>query len=253
MAASLVAALFSLRSIEGAIPGRAAILGLATDGTAFLIGTANGAYTSPDGHTWSRLQSMDGPTLVAGAEGGAVLLNGGKLFESDDLRRLRPLPGEVTVAAALAVSPSGVIYFATGSGRFFTTTKGGRPHEIEAEGGPDEVLALAAGAGSPPPLLAGGLTSGLWRSEDGGTRWSRILGTPTRAAMLDRRTPGRGFIATAGGVLVSADGREWEFTDLRSPVESLAQTQDSYFALTADRLVYRSPDGLEWRPLTLER
>ncbi|MEX2552750.1 MAG: hypothetical protein WD627_07100 [Actinomycetota bacterium] len=250
MAGSLVAALLSLRSIEGAIPGKAAILGFATDGRAFLIGTANRAYTSLDGRTWSAVEGLEGPTLLAGGESGAVLLNGGKLYRSEDLRTLTPLPGEAREAAALAAGPTGEIYLATGSGRFFRAAADGKPREIEGDRGPDEVLALAAGEGSPPPLLAGGLNSGLWRSDDGGARWSRILGTPTRAAMLDRQVAGRGFIATAGGVLVSADGRRWEFTDLRDAVEALAQTQDMYFAITAERLVYESPDGLEWKPLS---
>ena len=253
IAGSLVAALFSLRSLEGAIPGKAAILGFATDGRAFVIGTANRAYTSLDGRTWSAVQGLEGPTLVAGGESGAVLLNGGKLYRSEDLRTLNPLPGEAGEAAALAVASTGEIYLATGAGRFFRAAATGRPQEIEGDRGPDEVLALAAGEGSPAPLLAGGLTSGLWRSDDGGARWSRILGTPTRAAMLDRQVAGRGFIATAGGVLVSTDGRQWEFTDLRDAVEALAQTQDSYFAITAARLVFQSPDGLEWRQLTRER
>lgn len=253
MAGSLVAALLSLRSMEGAIPGKAAILGFATDGRAFLIGTANRAYTSLDGRTWSAVQGLEGPTLVAGGESGAVLLNGGRLYRSEDLRTLTLLPGEAGEAAALAAAPTGEIYLATGPGRFFRAAANGKPQEIEGDPGPDEVLALAAGEGSPAPLLAGGLTSGLWRSDDGGARWSRILGTPTRAAMLDRQVAGRGFIATAGGVLVSTDGRLWEFTDLRDAVEALAQAEGSYFAITAGRLVFQSADGRAWRPLTQER
>jgi photosystem II stability/assembly factor-like uncharacterized protein len=187
---------------------------------------------------------------VAGEGSSAVLVNRGRLYRSDDLESVRPLVAEVGDAAALAVASDGGIYLATGSGRFFRTAGQGQPEEIEAKGGPDEVLALAA---APPTLLAGGLTSGLWRSEDSGASWGRILGTPTRAVMFDRRGAGRSFIATAGGVLASEDGRQWEFTGLRDPVETLAQTPDSYFAITAERLVYQSADGVNWRPLVLER
>jgi hypothetical protein len=108
------------------------------------------------------------------------------------------------------------------------------------------VLAFAVGAADRPLMLAGGLSSGLWRSEDGGSHWERILGTPVRAALVDRREAGRLMIGTAGGVLTSTPTRPWEFTDLRVAVEALTQTGDGYFAVTADRLLYQSGDGLKW-------
>jgi hypothetical protein len=70
--------------------------------------------------------------------------------------------------------------------------------------------------------------------------------------MIDQRSGGRTFLATAGGILVSRDARTWEFTDLREPVEAIAQTAESYFAVTAARLVYESSDGQGWRPLVLD-
>ena len=256
---TIVVALFSLRSIEGAVPGKSAILGLASDGKSFLIGTADGAFTSVDGRRWSRVDGIRGETLVAGAgEGAAVLVNGGSLYTSDDLATLAPLADDVPEASALAAGPSGEVYLATAEGRFYKRSGDG-PFEMlpEAEG-PEDPLALAAGPSSPPivgapsVLMAGGLSSGLWRSADDGARWRKILGTPTRAVMIDRRTAGRTFLATAGGILVSSDARTWEFTDLREPVETLAQTGESYFAITAARLLYASSDGQKWRALALD-
>ncbi|HYN98858.1 MAG TPA: hypothetical protein VEU28_04220, partial [Actinomycetota bacterium] len=87
---------------------------------------------------------------------------------------------------------------------------------------------------------------GLWHSEDGGSTWSRSLETPIRAAMFDHARPGRRVIGTAGGVLWSTATRPWQFTDLRVPVEALAQTADGYFAMTAERLLFESSDGVRW-------
>jgi hypothetical protein len=257
-AGSLVVAMFSLRSIEGAVPGTSAILGLATNGAAFLVGTGDGAYTSRDGRRWARVEGIEGRTLVTGSGDGAVVLNGSALYTSGDLATLAPLAGDVPEASALAAGPSGEVYLATRESRFFKKT-GEEPLEKlpEAEG-PEDPLALAAGpntppiVGAPPVLMAGGLSSGLWRSADEGARWSKILGTPTRAVMIDQRTAGRTYLATAGGILVSSDARTWEFTDLREPVETLAQTAESYYAVTAARLLYASPDGQKWSALALD-
>lgn len=249
---SLVAALINSREIEGSIPGKAAILGLAVAPQGFLIGTADGALFSSDGTAWSRVDGFTGTTLVANGNLGALVLNGGRILESADLEAFADRGAAVDAAVSLAGNSGGDVFLATGNGRFFLGGFGGEPMELAAQGGPQDVISLAV-AETSPTLLAGGLTSGLWRSEDGGLAWTRLLGTPTRSALLDNRTSGRGFIATAGGVLTSRDGRQWSFTDLRESVEALAQSPNAYYAITASRLLYKSSDGLTWKAQVLTK
>lgn len=246
LAGSLVVAVLTTRQVEGSVPGKAAILGMAVVPDGFLIGTAGGAFSSRDGATWIRVKRFSGATLVANAAAGALALNGGRIYETADLESFSPRGKAVAGAVALAGNASGEIFLATGDGRFFRSGPGGTPVEIAARGGPPDVVTLAVFPGS-NQLLAGGLSSGLWRSAGGGVVWTRVLGTPTRSALLDGRFPGRGLIATSGGVLVSQDGRQWSFTDLREPVEALSQSPTGYFALTASRLLYESADGLTWQ------
>lgn len=250
---SLVAALVNSRAVKGSIPGKAAVLGLAVTPSGYLIGTAGGALFSAEGNSWARIPDFSGTTLVANNGSGAVLVNGGAVYGTRDLTtfaKVGAAPDGVVGVVGVSANGAAELYFATGTGRFFRGAGGQAPLEIQAQGGPEDVVTLSV-AGPAPTLLAGGLTSGLWLSADGGLAWTRLLGTPTRSALLDNRQAGRTFIATAGGVLTSADGREWNFTDLREPVEALAQSPDAYWAIAASRVLYESADGLTWRAKTL--
>jgi photosystem II stability/assembly factor-like uncharacterized protein len=241
-----MAAVVNGRRIEGSVPGSAPILGLAATPQGFVIGTSGGVLTSDDGKTWTPVDEFSGSSLVAAAGSEVVVLNDGVLFRSSDLQTFTEVQGGLGSGTALTGTPEGNLYLARGPEDLLELDLEGGSQPVQIVEGPPEMLALAAGDGERPVMLAGGLSAGLWRSEDGGSRWSRILGTPIRSALVDRREPGRLMIGTAGGVLTSTPTRPWDFTGLRVAVEALAQTADGYVAVTADRLLYRSADGLEW-------
>jgi hypothetical protein len=247
---SMVAAVVKGARVKGSVPGKGAILGLAVTGDGFLIGTSEGLLTSADGRTWTRVDGFSGETLVAGTGRGAVLYNDGELFYADR-GKFAEATAELAGASALTSTPDGTVYAARGR-ELVVLAPDGKRRTVEFDQGPPRILALAVGdTGS--ELMAGGLSTGLWRSDSGGKEWTRILETPIRAALIDRGKPGRRLIGTAGGVLWSTETRPWQFTDLRVPVESLAETPDGYFAITADRLLYESEDGLEWKVRILQQ
>ena len=243
---SMIAAVVKGARVKGSVPGKAAILGLAATQDGFLIGTADGVLTSSDGSTWTALEGFEGESLVAGAGPGAAALSSGALYRFSDLDSFRAAPPGLSGVTALTGLPDGTVFVARGREVLRIDTDGSRS-PVAFDEGPEEILALAIGEGANPEMLAGDLSSGLWRSEDQGRTWERILETPIRAALVDRAEPGRRLIGTAGGVLWSTETQPWQFTDLRVAVEALAETDDGYLAITSDRLLFESSDGLEWK------
>lgn len=240
LAGSVVLAVVNARRLEGTVPGKAPILGLAATADGFLAGTAGGLLSSTDGVAWEPVERFDGETLVAGSGSTVALVNGGKVSVTSDLEEFAPVPGEVENATALTVTPNGRMWVAAGAERLLTGDSAGlEPSEAPRRGGPREVLSLGARDGE---LLAGGLSSGLWRYD--GT-WQRILGTPIRAILVDPASPDRYLLGTSAGVLVAGRTAP-EFTDLRLPVEALTESDGTYFAITGDRLLYESQDGVTW-------
>ncbi len=243
---SVVVAVVKGARIQGSVPGKGAILGLAVWSEGYVIGTSDGLLTSSDGKDWSPVPSFDGETLVAGAGSEVVAVSGNKLFRSAGSKGFSAVEESLPAVRALSGTGDGTAYLAADSMKIVRVARGGEPVAGEFEDGPPQILALSV-ADDGATMLAGDLNTGLWRSEDAGTEWTRILQTPIRAALVDRATPGRQLIATAGGVLWSTRADPWQFTDLRVGVEALAQSADGYFAVTADRLLFESEDGLSWR------
>lgn len=243
---SMVAAVVKGARVKGSVPGKAAILGLAATEDGFLIGTADGVLTSSDGSTWTAVDEFSGESLVAGTGSGVALWSSGTLYRSADLENFTEAVPDLKGLTALTGLTDGTVLGARGR-ELILVGADGDPKSVDFEDGPREILALAAGEGSADEMLAGNLSSGLWRSEDEGRSWERILETPIRAALLDRAEPGRRLIGTAGGVLWSTVTEPWQFTDLRVPVEALAETENGYLAITSDRLLFESRDGLEWK------
>ncbi len=245
---SIVAAVVNGRRLQGSVPGKAPILGLAVSPNGFLIGTSDGVLSSSDGSSWKRVPGFEGESLVAGSGSTIAVVSGGALSVTSDLAVFRPVSGDLDRPTALTVTSQGQIWVADESGVHFTGEGPGLPNPVPLEGGPGEVLSLGVQSGDAddrPTILAGGLSSGLWRSDDGGMKWQRILGTPTRAILVDPAEAERYFIGTAGGVL-AASRTTPEFTDLRLAVEALAESEGTFYAITAERLVYESKDGLKW-------
>lgn len=247
---SMLAAVVKGARVKGSVPGKGAILGLAVTGDEYLIGTSEGLLTSSDGRTWAAVKGFPGETLVTGTGEGAVVYADETLYRSDGTGFSEVVP-DLPGLSALTSTPDGTVYAARGK-EILVLAPDGEQRMIEFEKGPPRILALAVGA-THSELLAGGLSTGLWRSENRGEDWNRILETPIRAALIDRAKPGRRLIGTAGGVLWSTETLPWQFTDLRVPVESLAETPEGYFAITADRLLYESEDGLEWKVRILQQ
>lgn len=243
---SMIAAVVKGARVKGSVPGKAAILGLAATEDGFLIGTADGLLTSSDGSTWTAVDEFSGESLVAGAGSGVALLSSGTLYRSADLENFTEAVPDLRGVTALTGTYEGTVLAARGR-EILRIGPDGPQEPVEFERGPREILALAVGEDVSNEMLAGDLSSGLWRSEDDGRNWERILETPIRAALVDRAEPGRRLIGTAGGVLWSTETQPWQFTDLRVAVEALAETDDGYLAITSDRLLFESSDGLEWK------
>lgn len=243
---SMIAAVVKGARVKGSVPGKAAILSLAATQDGFLIGTADGVLTSSDGSTWTAVDEFSGESLVAGAGPGVALLSAGTLYRSADLENFTEDVPDLKGVTALTGTSDGTVHAARGR-EILRIGPDGLQEPVEFEKGPREILALAVGKGSSNEMLGGDLSTGLWLSEDGGRSWERILETPIRAALVDRVEPGRRLIGTAGGVLWSTETEPWQFTDLRVAVEALAETEDGYLAITSDRLLFESSDGLEWK------
>lgn len=242
LAISLGVALVSFRTIEGSVPGRGPVLGLAVTARSYLVGTSTGVFASDDGVRWSRLSEFSGGALVAQASGEVLVLTGGDLYRGEGLSGLSVVASGLPEATALAGDASGRAWL-SGEGQLLVVERDGSRRSVEYEQGPEGVVALSVTEENPVRLYAGGISSGLWVSQDGGHTWEQVLQTPVRAVASngDRR-----FIGTAGGVLHSTPVQPWEFTDLRLSVEALARADGEFAAVTADRLVYRSADGIEW-------
>ncbi|HEX2052689.1 MAG TPA: hypothetical protein VHJ78_03045 [Actinomycetota bacterium] len=244
---SVVAAVLNARRLEGSVPGKAPILGLAATPEGFLIGTANGVLSSADGREWRRVAGFEGESLVAGSGGTVAVLSGGRVAVASNLQDFTPVPGEVEQATALTVTPAGRIWVAGGADLLLAGDRSGLgAADVTRDDGPEEVLSLGVRGEAGTTVLAGGLSSGLWRFDGG---WQRILGTPIRAVLIDPASDDRYFLGTSAGVLVAGRTAP-EFTDLRLPVEALAESEGTYYAITADRLLYQSRDGLQWEART---
>lgn len=245
---SLVAAVVQGRRLEGSVPGKAPILGLAVAPGGFLLGTSDGVLASTDGFTWEPVPAFIGESLVAGGGGVVAVASGGELSLSSDLERFTPVPAKLDRPSALTVAPDGTVWIADGS-RLVAHGASGAAREISLGGGPGRALSLGVTGGEPVRILAGDLSEGLWQTSGEGGEWERILGTPLRALQVDPGEPGRYLIGTAAGVLTAARTAP-EFTDLRLPVEALAEFDGTFYAITLDRLIYESADGTRWSART---
>jgi photosystem II stability/assembly factor-like uncharacterized protein len=252
---SLVVALLRARTIEGAVPGRSGVLSIAVTGAGYVVGTTDGAFASADGTTWAPIEGVSGPAPVTGDGDRVLIASGTTLYETTDLGTVRPVTTLPFEATAIAAAPGGAVYAIDRAGNLAGAEPGAGSATPGGRRGPASALGL--GVTEPGVVFAGSLVSGLWRSEDGGGRWTRILETPAHAVLAaPPAAPGaedRILLATPGGVLVSRDGgNSWELSALEVRIEGLAHHGDGYYAVTSDRLLLRSPDGeTDWQPLAV--
>lgn len=247
MLISLAVAVVSLRTIEGAVPGREPVLGLAATGEGFLVGTSAGVFFSADGRQWSALEQFPEGALVAQAGPELLVLSQGTLYKGEDPGSFEVFAESMPDALALAGDASGRAWLGR-EGELVVVERTGRRRSVQMREGPKDMVTLAVDDTNTDRIIAGSLSSGLWFSRNGGRRFEPVLETPTRAAMVGV-TGGRRFIGTSGGVLYATPTDPWEFTDLRLSIEALARAGRNFYAVTTDRLVYRSVDGLTWEPV----
>jgi hypothetical protein len=242
---ALVVAVVTSRNLVGAVPGKSPVLGLAALDNGFLVGTGTGVFVSGDGRSWSAVKSLTGSrALVADGRTHGVVLAKQTVWLTTDLSTFKK-QRRVGAAVAVAAAPDDEMYVVKDAGSAIGIS-GDETQELSFSRGPQEIVAFAVTM-ERRVLLAGGLTSGLWETRDEGMTWRRLLKTPTRAILVDPRRADRILIATAGGILHSTDeGRSWQFTSMRLPVEALAESGGRFFALSMDRLVYVSTDGVSW-------
>jgi hypothetical protein len=243
---ALIAAFVSRRRGEGAVPSEAPILSLAASEKGFLAGTSDGLWVTREVIDWVRHPQFSSGRVVVTAEAGvAFAASRESIARIDTSRTSVQLARPGSTPSALAAAESGEIYFATGDGRFFRVAASGSVAETSAKDAPSEVLAMDEDGGT---LYAGGLVSGLYRSNDLGESWTQILKTSLTAIVVDPDNGERILIGTPGGVLISEDsGASWGFTEMRSSISGLSAKGGAFFAL-GDRFLFRSEDGKRnWR------
>lgn len=157
------------------------------------------------------------------------------------------------------VGPESRVYALTNDGLF--VTDGDAWQKLSP---PEQVVSLAVAPDDPQRLYAGCVSTGLYRSTDGGQTWERldsgsdmIAGAALRvtALALDEDNPQRVVAATAYGVgnrFVSRGiyeswdwGDTWaKLTEVEDVVTQLSVNQNVIYGATANGLArYRAPDS----------
>ncbi|HWD72584.1 MAG TPA: hypothetical protein VG779_08670 [Actinomycetota bacterium] len=244
---ALVLVILSSGRVQGSIPGGDSILSLAAIPRGFLVGTAGGVLQSPDGKTWLAATNIPRePVSVASDGATSYVLAGGTLKSTRDLRTFGTLATGVT-GTVIAPGPDATVYVA--AGRSIDRVASGGAQSPPLPGAPAPGVFSVAVVGDRPGSVLVGAIGGLWRTDDAGRTWQRILGTPSQAVLVDPSNPERILLGTPGGVLVSENGGlQWHQTEMRKDVHGLSQAGGRFFAVTTERLVYGSNDGTGgWR------
>lgn len=249
---ALMLAILAARGNRDAVPGTDTIASLGVIPAGYLVGTTGGLAVSADARVWSVAHLPAEVVSVASQGGVAYVLAGGVLRSTSDLKRFVTVANGVT-GTVIAVGPGGGVDIVDGQritqvGGGVGATPGTPPPVQTRQGGasmPKGIVGFAVEPTNADTILAGGPTSGLWETEDGGATWHRLLGTPTQAVVFDPANPQRILLGTVAGVLISVDGGlSWRFTQLRLDVHGLAADGGRFYAVSADRRLFVSPDGV---------
>jgi photosystem II stability/assembly factor-like uncharacterized protein len=247
----VVLAVVTSRRVRGSIPGSDSILSLAAIRAGFLVGTSRGLAASQDGATWAAARIQRQQVAVASDGTSAYVLAEGDVRVTSDLSTYTVQVTGVT-GTAVAGGSGGSVYVAHAPWIALFGADGKLRALPSSPPVKEGVVALTAAPGNPSELLAGGPISGLWQSQDAGATWHRLVGTPSQAVLIDPANPQRILLGSPGGLLESVDGgTQWRFTQLRKDVHGLAAAGGVFFAVTSERILYESSDGVgRWKPLT---
>lgn len=246
---TFIAAVISQRRPADGIPGDAPILGLAAVTDGLLVATDEGLYISKDSEDWAFARDFgEGRVFTASATGRAVVRwrdgTGSKVARFTDLSRFEPILDGLDLGTAVARGEGDEVFVITPDG-LSRLTRDEAPRSIEVDGeGPRDPISLAF---KPPnSLLVGALVDGIWEIDLSSPRWRMVAPTPTKALIVD--SSGRFLVGTPGGLLWGNDDG-FGFTELRVAVEGIAEADGVFYAVTSDRVVFVSEDGVDdWAP-----
>lgn len=197
------------------------------NGATFTRVTENVANRAPISSLLVQSTAGHNPVLWAGTLGNGLFksLDGGQTWQA----QTSGLNG-VTRVTALTATPTH-LYAATERGLYRLALN--QANAIWTSLAPplptDEASALVFDPQRPPILYAGFASNGVYRSEDGGTRWSPSGAFPTPARLktlaLNPAMPSIIYAGTDRGVFRSEDGgATWTFANEGLPPNALVQT-----------------------------
>ena len=243
-AGALVFAVLAARGNRDAVPGSDTIASLGVIPAGYLVGTTGGLTVSPDGRTWSVAHLPRAVVAVASSDTTAYVLAGGVLRSTTDLHGYATLASGVP-GTVIAAAPGGGVEILAGRRLISVGPSGGVAVVTAGASLPSGLTALAVQPDNAQVVLAGGPIAGLWKSTDGGRHWFQLVKTPTQSVLFDPGDPQRILLGTVAGVLVSARGGfHLRFTSLRLDIHGLGAQGGKFYAVSADRRLFVSPDGL---------
>lgn len=158
-------------------------------------GTLGALRSLPDGDI---LAEVEGYSPQVTEDGGQTWRPWGTAPQRDG-RQVRlglPMPIEPGCRQAFAIGDDGGLYLTSDGGDHWQVTDQDLP-DIDFGGRRGKHLQLLAARPGPQPVLYAASRLALWRSEDRGASWSRILPEPVRAMAVDAAL-GRLYVATSG-------------------------------------------------------
>ena len=249
-------------------PGHAATLIAGGQGQWAALGPS-AVWTSHDGVAWT-LASTQGITPTRSGDQVNVLRRTATGFLAAGAN---VPPGDPAAASPVVwTSANGVTWQRLGAAQLHLTAAGGRAGALTsaAADGTATVISGAVTANVPPGAGGARLTSGVWRSTNGGATWSPVpvpVSNGATAASATVAATANGFVAVRPGraqagadavVFTSPDGAAWKFGATVTGQGGAALTLTSVEGGSAGAVItgssggnvlaFTSANGAAWRP-----